>query len=1443
MVATVVRMMHRYVHATVAWLIAVMASAQPYWALDAGSLGNDHVADIGVDADGSVYVTGEYGGSLQFGGQSLGPLGAQDVFVARLDAAGQVIWLRRAGGTGIDRGLKISVGNGAALAVAGEFMGTANLFGTTVTSAGGTTDMFVALINKTDGTLQWVRQGGGALGSDSPGGVSIGPNNEVAVAGQFRGTAQWDGSILTSTTDPGTGQPGADVFIANYSSTGALLWLKQGVAPENDDVAGLAHDATGNLYVTGQFSDTLTFDIPHPGNVLNASYLVRFSPNGTEEWFRHMGGAVFNQVRGLAISSNGALFLAGDLQGSMVWAGNTNVTIVGSGPYAYYLLKVGLDGQLLEQVSMGSSSGVSVGGIAEQGTKVAVFGAFHCQFNDLAGFYAGNGLFMATGTEDLFMAMHRTTDLALQEAQQFGGTSAKVPGAVHFLPGGQAVCCGSFQGTLIFPSEPGFTAEISTESGTLVGNGADTYCGDPNYGSFAGLASAGVADGFLARGYVQGRAPYDWWYRTGNDCQRSQAGMCIQALNGPGCLDTISFCEGIPVTAGLPFSHVGVDQRPAVGPVLDIAWNDGALDLLHSAVPGTATFGAQVASQNGCWHWADTAVVIVHAKPVIQGISDDAGINTDAMPPVPIELCHPEVVWAWGSVPQDCTPSWTGPGGQIVQNDSILVDTTGFYNYVVTDPFGCFALVLLQAIDHPNVSLDGLGMTMAIEFPLDTDLDDTVTVCPHSNVGFSYIPSWTINGVPVDHVPAGLDIHYGLFPEEPNTPATDGQEGAAVMITAEGWHSFHVVVRVDNGACGDTLYFHAVDSVYVQFFPVVDLNAQITGPSVICDGDTALFTATCNGCDSLLWSSAGGQPYGTMGYQVWAPGAILLTAMNVDTNGCVNLGYGYAMITMPTSPVLSVSPPDGIICPGATAVISTTAQGNGAIWYGPFGALPGLGTMLTTATPGTYYLSLVVQGCVVTSNNVVLTQYGTPSLALGSGQALCHPGDTVALHVMAAPGAEVQWAAPLAGNAWVQMIDQPGTYSCSVSSCGITTTLSVDIPLAPVQASVLTQEPFVICPGDTLLLQAANTTDSCVWLPGMESGPALPVTQPGSYFLLVTNSAGCSDTSAALLVTAQGFSSPLHAVGDTVCAGDTAVLVASGSGSITWYAGMDAVSLLGTGSPFLYQSQAGTWLFVRQQEGACTSQPDSVRVEVYARPDDLFLSGPDSLCLGDALLITAEGADTLLCTWNTPSGTVQGGSVSISSVALGDMGNYVCTASYRGCVGLPATHELVVHAPDPLGFPDLLTLCSGATATLQLPTGSANVLWSNGSTGMSIVLSGPGVVGVQATDINGCAVQGQVQVVLDDCSIVVPNVFTPNGDGINDTWLPTGGYVAANAEIWNRWGNLVFTGNVAGTGWDGRSPAGTYCSDGTYFYTLEIRRADGTSEPFTGSFLLNGSGR
>lgn len=303
-------------------LIAVVlcggVEAQTYWARKAASPGNEHIADVQVDVDGSIYITGEYGGTLQFGGQSIGSQGGLDVFVAKLDASGSLVWLRNGGGTGIDRGIKLAVGTGSTLAVAGEFMGTANLFGTPLTSMGGTADAFVAVLNKSDGTLQWVRQGGGAFGADSPGGVSVGPDGRVTVAGQFRGTATWETSTLVSTIDPATSQPSADVFIATYSATGGLLWLKQGAANKDDEAVDVVCDAAGNLYVTGQFSNTITFDQPHPNILVNASFLLRLAPDGSEAWFRRMGGAAYNHVRDLVIAPTGELLITGDQQGTMV---------------------------------------------------------------------------------------------------------------------------------------------------------------------------------------------------------------------------------------------------------------------------------------------------------------------------------------------------------------------------------------------------------------------------------------------------------------------------------------------------------------------------------------------------------------------------------------------------------------------------------------------------------------------------------------------------------------------------------------------------------------------------------------------------------------------------------------------------------------------------------------------------------------------------------------------------------------------------------------------------------------------------------------------------------------------------------------------------------------------------------------------------------------------
>src|SRR5690606_22649341 len=115
--------------------------AQPYWVRDVGGAGNEHVAHVRTDTDGSIYVTGTFSGTAQFGGSAHVSSGAIDLFVAKLNAAGDVQWFKQGGGVGIDRGVKLAVGPAGTIAVVGEFMGDATLFGAPLTSAGGTTDM------------------------------------------------------------------------------------------------------------------------------------------------------------------------------------------------------------------------------------------------------------------------------------------------------------------------------------------------------------------------------------------------------------------------------------------------------------------------------------------------------------------------------------------------------------------------------------------------------------------------------------------------------------------------------------------------------------------------------------------------------------------------------------------------------------------------------------------------------------------------------------------------------------------------------------------------------------------------------------------------------------------------------------------------------------------------------------------------------------------------------------------------------------------------------------------------------------------------------------------------------------------------------------------------------------------------------------------------------
>lgn len=1418
---------------------AVPAMAQTYWSLDLGGAGNEHVADVQVDTDGSIYITGEQGGVITFGGQGHAGAGAIDAFVARLDANGAVQWYVRAGGAGVDRGLKLALGSGNTLAVAGEFMGTADLFGTSMTSAGGTADMYVAVLDKATGALQWVRKGGGPTGTDSPGGVSMAPDGRVTVAGEFRGTAQWEGSTLVSTPD-GSGQPSVDVFIATYTASGALAWLKQGAAPATDRAVDVVHDAAGNLYVAGQFSGAITFGQTYSNVLVNASFLLRLDAAGNDVWFRRFGGAVFNHVRDLVMDGPSRVLITGDVQGSMVWSGPPLVTVASSGAQAYYLLAVGSDGSLATHTTMGSDNAVSVRGLACAGGKVTVLGEFECRFTGLATHYGATGLFMATGAGDLFVSVHQATDLALQEAQQYGGRSGKQPGGIGLLPGGDPVFCGSFQEDIIFPAVSGFQAEVSTYSGGIYGNGVLDLCDDPAYGAFAGNLSAGLFDGFIARGHVPGRSPYDWWMRQAGACVKDERAPCIRAMGTALCQDTVVVCGAASLEVDLRFSHVFGAQNHYLGPDVTVQWSTGGTGP-SVLVNTSGTYWATVRSENGCWEWTDTVVVVIDPLPPLPLFHDDVVVNAGTPYPGPIQLCDPESHWLWTTgIPDGLNHWWELPlGGGLLYQDSVLIDTAGTFTLNVVGPTGCIRRVQVQVADAPNHPMPDISTTFQFTYPADQDGNDSVRVCAASTLQYSVDPHWVVDGVPMATLPTGLQVLKEY--QQWLVPASIGLQQGSITLQGDGWYRTDLTLVVLNGPCGtDTLRFSGTDSIYVEVLSAPSLALSIDGPNSVCSGDTIQLAALCTGCDTVYWNGPFQAVVPPWNAAVWGPGTYTATGHAQDANGCSATQSVSLQVTVTQGPVLAMDPADGILCPGATATIQTTMAGTGHVWYGPLGAITGVGPVLVTEVPGDYLLTMNVGDCPVTSNTVTVEQFGTPHLSFPGVPALCRPGDQVLLTIDAVSNATIIWNAPLSGQGTEQIITMPGTYSCSVSACGITTALEVVVPYAPVQAVPLSSGPFTICPGDTMTLQAAAGADRYYWMPSFQEGPTLVVTTPGDVALVAMNDAGCSDTSAVIGIAPVAFPQPLQVLGDTACAGDLVVLNASGSGTIGWYADSAHTVLLGTGGAFSLVAGADTTLHVRQEQGRCVGNSVTVVVEVTPRPGAIVLAGPDALCVGDAAVLQIAGPDTVEYVWQTPGGPHSGALLSIPAATVADGGIYASAAVYRGCAGPTAEHELVVHAPVELNWPAVDTLCIGGGITFALPIGFSNILWWNGSHGLSHMSIATEEVSVSARDPHGCLVEAAVSVEAIACEEIVPNVFSPNGDGVNDGWAPGGGYVQMLSRIWDRWGGLVQEGDLAERPWNGKHQrSGELCNDGVYFYEVRLSRSDGTSMVQTGYLHLH----
>ena len=234
------------------------------------------------------------------------------------------------------------------------------------------------------------------------------------------------------------------------------------------------------------------------------------------------------------------------------------------------------------------------------------------------------------------------------------------------------------------------------------------------------------------------------------------------------------------------------------------------------------------------------------------------------------------------------------------------------------------------------------------------------------------------------------------------------------------------------------------------------------------------------------------------------------------------------------------------------------------------------------------------------------------------------------------------------------------------------------------------------------------------------------------------------------------------------------------------------------------------------------------------------VTGDQEACAGGTISLSAEDLAGARYEWTGPNGYFsQEQYPQIKNILSSAAGTYEVIGIISGCATWPSTAEVTVHPlPQPWLGNDTLACSDDSYPLVVLNPGLfEQYRWQNNNSAPSFNAVQEGLYWVQVTDEHGCIAADSI-FVRDLCPTryYIPNIFSPNDDGVNDYFSVFGSDLETlRLSIYDRWGNLIFESNSINAQWDGRfqgkpvlpgvyvwvAEIGGYLEDGTPFSTVE----------------------
>jgi gliding motility-associated-like protein len=1329
-------------------IFSLTATAQQHWLNKGGGAGNDEAQDMVRDANGDLYLTGYFSFGAAFGTINLVGEGDTDVFVAKVSGTtGQYLWVKRFGGPNADGGIAIAMVPGGGVAVTGFFNGHATFGTQQVNAMAASEDIFVLRLDA-NGDVVWVRTGGGP-GSDIPYDVACDPTGNIVATGAFKGAATFSGQAMVSITDPIAMEPSYDIYILKYAPTGTLSWGLQGAAEYEDRGMAIATDQQGDIYVAGQFSDTITFNQTYLNGMFNAGFLLKLAPDGTEQWMTRFG-ATMCLPRSMVVDNLDRVYLTGDFLGNMAIFGPQTVTA--SNPFQRKVFLARFNG-------LGGADWISTLGSDNQLTsqKVAldvdgtpyIMGDFKCSFTELAAPNA-EGVFYSVGFRDVFAAKFNLLG-ERQWVHHLGGPRDDRAGGLAMREVDRPIMAGGFQATFNVPYVPS-AFQFNPETNVVyqhINPDYLNYCSDANYARFVSVLSSGQRDVFITEPFNPSRQTYDYFQRNGSQCDRP---YLISEINP--AVPVVTTCDSVLIKV-----NTHTDRKQRIGPIHTYNWSNGMV-VDSFWVDTSAVLTVEIARLDGCRAFQDTIAVIVLPPTVPPLVTDDHNVNIASPDADKIFACHPGTVTVWGvGMQPGHTYGWMTPFG-IVYSDTITVTTTTTIQRFAAMDSGCLEMNAVPIIIDDFANDEPIDPHIVIhEYEGPMVIGDTMHACRLDTFLIQVFDSLLLSGN--GYLMPYMDYSISYAPTEliSPVPLMWGVNDWHFTVQQSGWITFNIIV---TDYCNpDYPTYNLSRSIYINMFNWTN-NPVISGPIDICPGDTVQLSVS--GGQGYLWTGPGVvAPTNNSTVLVTQGGLYTVWSEVLTDEGCLSVRSDTLTIPDRAAPQIAMVPFNGIICP-YDSVLMTMPPGSGYQWIGPNGDVIGTGQTAFGEVAGPYFCLMTdPTGCSLVSDIIELAEFSSPYIVAEPSLTMCE-GQTITLEVFTNEGSLVQWAAPLSGTGPYQTVSDTGTYSVSATLCGFTETVSVTItPFSiPIQAMVI--GPDTVCFGETIMLTATPGYPFMEWSEGTQS-QYLQVTESGTYSVSIADDSGCEAVSNTVSVYVRPALPVPAGLDTTVCSGDTVILPLVPYSGLDYLWSVNAIAPQWSPAPDtlvigpITANSGGALAFA---DSLCISDPSLVYINPIAASGPPQVAGSASLCIGDTLLLTIADTGNAIITWNLPSGTSVQGSTLFLPVPLA--GDYTLSIDPLLCPVVDSAFAVVVNVPIEMTVTtSALYFCATDSITLSVDSVTLAVWHPMEIAGLSIPITGEGEQQIYATalDTNGCSVTSAV--------VTVTGYAPPATPAISDT--------------------------------------------------------------------------